>query len=441
MRPSRHADVLVSEYYEKAVLEVDHVPRREFAILSGSFMRRHLQFNNLDALRKVLVRDPPTALYASLSRYLDPSARKAKGDQRKSRTCQECGHTCSLASVEEYSTIDDNSEKEKGWYCPTCDTINTLDSETSAKDQKAMDLAFDIDYGDIPGTANMTPVRKLAAASRSAYNLYVLLTQDFGVAEEDISITFSGGKGMHIRVSGGSLFSLGEPERKALVNYVSGYKFTFGDFLNIRSTPMGSNTWHLKAYQGGWGKRFNDSVAYFIGLAKQEGEAFDQALEMYWPWHETKDKYGQKKSLPSEKVRTAFKEACAEADFVLRGGDIRKMKDAEAKRLLNLALARARLRFASFVDKTVTSDKARVLRIPGSMHGKSGMVCCRVQSPEHLKNISWLQETQKELIGEDEITVELPATANTFYGVFEPGTHTLPRYQALAALCSVKEKM
>ena len=117
------------------------------------------------------------------------------------------------------------------------------------------------------------------------------------------------------------------------------------------------------------------------------------------------------------------------------------MKDAEAKRLLSLALSRARLRHASFVDKRVTADKARVLRVPGSMHGKSGMVCCRVPSPEHLKNISWLKEAQKDIIGEDEVEVELPATANTFYGVIEPGTHRLPRYEAIAALCTVQQKM
>lgn len=431
MHPSRHAKALLREYYATAgdKLELENISRREFALLDGSFMRRHLQFDNMERLVKALTDNPPTALYASLSCYLDPTARKPKGDTRKSRTCQECGHTWKLTSVE-----GDHHE------CPACETIND-DSETSAKDQKSMDLAFDIDYGDIPGTADMTPVRKLAAASRSAYNLYVLLTEDFGVAEDDIVITFSGGKGMHVRVAGGGLHTLGEPERKALVDYVSGYSFTFGDFISIRATKMSGNTWHLKGYQSGWGKRFNDSVLYFIALARKDGDDFDKALEMYWPWHETKDKYGQKKKLPSDKVRAAFKQSCAEADHILKGGDIRKMKDVEAKRLLSLALSRARLRHASFVDKRVTADKARVLRVPGSMHGKSGMVCCRVPSPEHLKNISWLKEAQKDIIGEDEVEVELPATANTFYGVIEPGTHRLPRYEAIAALCTVQQKM
>ena len=324
------AKALLREYYATAgdKLELENISRREFALLDGSFMRRHLQFDNMERLVEALADNLPTALYALFRATFDSDGEEAKGRHAKPGR-QECSHTWKLTSVE-----GDHHE------CPACGTIND-DSETSAGDpQKSMDLAFDIDYGDIPGTADMTPVRKLAAASRSAYNLYVLLTEDFGVAEDDIVITFSGGKGMHVRVAGGGLHTLGEPERKALVDYVSGYSFTFGDFISIRATKMSGNTWHLKGYQSGWGKRFNDSVLYFIALAKKDGDDFDKALEMYWPWHETKDKYGQKK-LPSDKVRAAFKQSCAEADHILKGGDIRKMKDAEAKRLLSLALSRS----------------------------------------------------------------------------------------------------
>ncbi len=67
--------------------------------------------------------------------------------------------------------------------------------DTSKKDRRGQDLAFDIDYGDIPNTADMSPSQQLGAAARSTYNLYQLLTNDFGIEQEDILITFSGGKG------------------------------------------------------------------------------------------------------------------------------------------------------------------------------------------------------------------------------------------------------
>ena len=111
------------------------------------------------------------------------------------------------------------------------------------------------------------------------------------------------------------------------------------------------------------------------------------------------------------------------------------MGDANAKRLMSFALARARLRYASFVDSKVTADKARVLRIPGSIHGGSGMVCCTVPSVEHLNDMSWILELQAELLGDEEVEVSISKVANTLYGVYEPGEHKVPKNVAISMLC------
>ena len=112
------------------------------------------------------------------------------------------------------------------------------------------------------------------------------------------------------------------------------------------------------------------------------------------------------------------------------------MKDSEANRLLAFALARTRLRYASFVDRVVTADKARVLRVPGSLHGSSGMVCCTVPSIDYLANMSWVLDLQKELLGDEEVEVSISKVANTYYGVFEPGEHKVSKHIAYAMLCS-----
>ena len=112
------------------------------------------------------------------------------------------------------------------------------------------------------------------------------------------------------------------------------------------------------------------------------------------------------------------------------------MKDAEAKRLLMFALNRTRLRHASFVDKRVTADKARILRIPGSLHGGSGLVCCKVPTLKHLTDMSWVLDLQKELLGDEEVEVSISKTAYTYYGVYEPGEHKVSKHIAYALLCS-----
>ena len=417
------------EYYASADLSVEHIPRREIAFLTwDSRMIRHQSHNNIESLRELACKRAPKALYASLSQYLDPSHRPPKVIDRKTIDCQECGHTY-------------KSDYAKS-MCPTCGVENEKVNENS-KDRRAMDLAFDIDYGDIPGTDDRSPKENLGAAARSTMNLAKLLVNDLGFDYSDMKITFSGKKGFHIRVDSSQhpLFSdsnqTDESVRRALVHYVSGHDFSPMDFILVKAHAQSGNTWHLKGFESGWGKRFNESIEYFLKIAGKDIETFTQVMTLYLPWYNDKKRKGTKKSLPSQKVIGGFRSACNEyRDSILRGGDIRQMKDAEAKRLFSFALARTLLRHGAFVDKKVTADKARILRVPGSLHGGSGMVCCEVPSLEHLSDMSWVLELQKKLLGDEKVEVSISRLANTYYGVYEPGEHKVPKYIAYALLCS-----
>lgn len=420
---------LFREYYANAFLDVESIPRREIAFLTwDNRMIRHQSHNDIESLRTAASKRAPKALYASLSKYLDPTHRAPKEVDRKTVNCQECG--------DEYKSDEPKSA------CPSCGVENEK-ANVNTKDRRAMDLAFDIDYGDIPGSANRTPKENLGAAALSTFNLTKLLVNDLGFDYSDMNITFSGRKGFHIRVDSSQhpLFSdsnqKDESVRRALIQYVSGYDFSPMDFILVRAHAQSANTWHLKGYESGWGKRFNESIEYFLKLANKDEETFTNVLQMYMPWYTDKKRYGTKKSLPSQKVIGGFRDACNHyRDRIMKGEDIRQMKDADAKRLFSFALARTLLRYASFVDKRVTADKARVLRIPGSLHGGSGMVCCKVPSIEHLTDMSWVLDLQKELLGDEEVEVSISKVANTYYGVYEPGEHKVPKHIAYALLCS-----
>ena len=419
---------LFKEYYSKASLEVDSIPRREFAFMTwDGRMIRHQAHNNEESILEFAQQRAPKAIYASLSKYLDPSHRLPKNVDRKTVNCQECG--------ESYKADGNNPP------CPSCGVQNEK-ADINTKDRRAMTLAFDIDYGDIPGHTKRSPKENLGAAARSTINLVNLLTKDLGFDQQSIHITFSGQKGFHIRVATENhpLFShhaaTDEFVRKTLINYVSGYSFKPMDFLLVTAHAHSANTWHLKNYSSGWGKRFNESIEYIIKMAFGDDETFRSVLEMYMPWHEDKERKGTKKSLPSAKVIEGFKSACVKhGESILKGHNIREMGDANATRLMSFALARARLRYASFVDSKVTADKARVLRIPGSIHGGSGMVCCTVPSVEHLNDMSWILDLQAELLGDEEVEVSISKVANTLYGVYEPGEHKVPKNVAISMLC------
>lgn len=419
---------LCREYYSRAELSIDNIPRREFAFLTwDGRMIRHQSHNDAESIIDFAKKRAPKAIYASLSQYLDPSYRPPKDIDIKTIDCQECG---------EFYLSNKQSEP-----CPSCGTLNER-ANVNAKDRRAQTLAFDIDYGDIPGAENRTPRENLGAASKSTVNLATILVKDFGFSYSDFEITFSGKKGFHIRVNTEhALFSdkasIDESVRKSLINYVAGYDFSPMDFLRVNAHLHGANTWHLKAYESGWGYRFNQSIEYLLKAAKGDIDNFTKILALYSPWYEDKKRKGTKKTLPSQKVIEGFRKACNEnRDSILKGGDIRQMKDAEAKRLLSFALARTRLRHAAFVDRRVTADKARVLRIPGSLHGGSGMVCCKVPTIQHLSDMSWVLDLQKELLGDEEVEVSISKVANTYYGVYEPGEHKVSKHIAYALLCS-----
>tara|TARA_B100001094_G_scaffold39497_2_gene34006 strand:- start:15750 stop:17042 length:1293 start_codon:yes stop_codon:yes gene_type:complete len=420
---------LFREYYETAKLDIDNIPRREIAFLTwDSRMIRHQAHNDLESIRALAKKRAPKAVYASLSHYLDPSHRPPKELDSKTTSCQECGH-------------DYKSDKPKS-SCPSCGVENEK-ANVNTKDRRAMDLAFDIDYGDIPGADKRSPKENLGAAARSTVNLVNILSKDFGFDHSDMKITFSGKKGFHIRVDSSNhpLFSqrnkTDESVRKSLIQYVGGYDFNPMDFIKVEAHAQSANTWHLKAFESGWGKRFNESIEYFLKLASKDEEIFTNALGMYTPWYTDKKRYGTKKSLPSQKVIGGFRKACNDyREKIMKGGDMRQMKDADAKRLLAFALSRTVLRYGAFVDKRVTADKARVLRIPGSLHGGSGMVCCEVPSLKHLSDMSWVLDLQKELLGDEEVEVSISKVANTYYGVYEPGEHKVPKHIAYALLCS-----
>lgn len=101
----------------------------------GKFVR-HLQFTNMQELWALVMREYPTGLYCSASRYADPSA---------------------------------TPMQNKGWI--------------------SAELIFDLDGVD---GGNM-PVEELKL-------LVEILKLDIGISEENLSIYFSGNKGFHVHV-------------------------------------------------------------------------------------------------------------------------------------------------------------------------------------------------------------------------------------------------
>ena len=87
------------------------------------------------------------------------------------------------------------------------------------------------------------------------------------------------------------------------------------------------------------------------------------------------------------------------------------------------------------IDLSVTDDMRRILRVPGSIHGKTGLPCMLISRDE--LNSEAIKQKVPEVVGTDLLEVSIPHLAKTPFGVYEAGVAELPRYEALAVLATI----
>ena len=158
------------EYYKNANITLP--PRftsREWGFLSwkGGIMNRHVNFRTIKEVKAYLARIAPAHCYHSVAYYKDPSK---------------------------------NTMIDKEWQ--GADLIFDLDADHLPEME-------DVKKGKIPFSKLMEYIRE------QTYRLVVdVLLGDFGLNEEDLLITFSGGRGYHVHVRTPELLTLPSGARR-----------------------------------------------------------------------------------------------------------------------------------------------------------------------------------------------------------------------------------
>ena len=94
---------------------------------------------------------------------------------------------------------------------------------------------------------------------------------------------------------------------------------------------------------------------------------------------------------------------------------------------------------SDYVDRKVTTDRRRILRVPGSIHGKSGLPSVRLDYDE-LAFTEIIVEKLMTTVGLDDVTILLEEDVTIDFPhkkTISTGEHTLPRYEALCVLSKV----
>jgi DNA primase small subunit len=281
----------------------------------GETMVRHRSLLDLGDIEDFLARKQPRHVYFSAGRYDDPSA---------------------------------SSMGEKGW--------------------RSSDLVFDLDADHLPSVVlgEDSYAEMLAKCKDALLRLLDFLEDDFGF--EDLTVVFSGGRGYHVHVRDERIRGLERDARREIVDYVRGIGLEFEELVEIetvagtagRSSPAEKRTLPT---DGGWGRRAHRHVLdrFDEYLAMDEADAL-AALQQY-------DGIGE------GKATAALNAARTNYDELERGNiDVHSAVYGIAKVLVQETIAAEN----APIDEPVTTDTNRLIRLPGSLHGGSGLAVKRI---------------------------------------------------------------
>ena len=309
----------------------------------GETMVRHRSLLDLGEIEDFLGRRKPRHVYFSGGRYDEPSA----------------------------STMSD-----KGW--------------------RSSDLVFDLDADHLPSVVlgEDSYAEMLAKCKDALLRLLDFLEDDFGF--EDLTVVFSGGRGYHVHVRDERIRHLERDARREIVDYVRGIGLEFDELVDEeavagtagRSSPAQKRT---LSTEGGWSARAHRHMLAVVDdlLAMDEAAALDRLQE-----HD---------GIGEGKATAALNAARSNYEQLEAGNiDVHPAFYQLAKILLHEVVAADN----APIDEPVTTDTNRLIRLPGSLHGGSGLEVQRIDRDD-LDAFDPLVDPVPETFRGHDITVEV----------------------------------
>lgn len=346
----------------------------EFTSGQETFMKRHRAFGSEGELHDYLSGIGPSHAYYSVAYYEYPGAPKMK---------------------------------EKNW--------------------KKADLIFDIDSDHLPGGIN-SYADMLEKGKRETLKLLEFLMDDFGFGESQVHAVFSGGRGYHFHISEESVLSLGSAERREIVDYVSSRGLNLEKIFSKReiSGDAGTESAKMAVFpsedEGGWGGRINHYlISYLTSLASDE-----DAVKILTGFK------GIGKTTAEKLIETFKDESRVNA---LRKGKMDALGGIK-KDILETIVKQGVEQMGACVDEPVTADIKRLIRLPGSLHGKSGMKVTALKIDE-LENFEPLNDAV--VFGDKSVKIKvIKPFAVQMKGkdlMVEEGMQEVPEYAAVYLMC------
>lgn len=369
------------DYYASNRIELpDRFGRREFAFLlfGGKGMIRHLGFNRREQIWDFLEDRAPMHAYYSSAYYQHPDAAKMQ---------------------------------EKLWM--------------------GAELIFDLDSDHLPNAENMGYVESLVEVKKEFVKLiHEFLLGDFGFQEKHMELYFSGGRGYHCHVKDPTILDLDSNERREIVDYITGRDLQDSLIFHEQATSRRSYGSYSFAAgktlkmptpdQDGWRGRISRGIIDLVNEIKKSEDPEKKLME-----------YGVK---PQDAQRLVL-DLSEERVNRIKDGLLDQSKTIR-KFFLNSALRKTAVTLsAGETDEPVTCDVKRLIRLPSSLHGKTGLKVVRIEVDElkefdPLRDAVVLPDDPVEIVVHREVSVNMNDEA--FH--LEEGQQKAPTYLAVFLL-------
>ena len=317
-----------STYYKSNKMNLpDRFGRREYAFVffGGKGMIRHIGFDKKDQLYNFINENVPFHAYYSSAYYKTPDA---------------------------------PTMQEKDWM--------------------GAELIFDLDSDHLPNADQFSYIEQLDLVKKEFYKLiFDFLIDDFGFKEKYIELYFSGGRGYHCHVKDPSVLGLDSSERREIVDYITGRdiydsivfheQITSTIQIRGRNIPSSKSLKMPKPDEPGWKGRISRGIIEIVEEIKKSDNPLEKLQE-----------YGVKQTDATHLLADLSDERVQR----IKEGRLDQSKTIR-KFFLNNALRKTAVSMsAGETDEPVTCDVKRLIRIPGSLHGKTGLKVERIQLDE-----------------------------------------------------------
>lgn len=321
-----------SEYYRRyySPETPPNIEKREFGFnLFEGFMLRHKRLGNPEELRNFLETSTPMDAYYSCAYYENPAAEM----DRKGWLGADL-----IFDVDADHIPTDCDKVHDEWVCSTCSFVGK-----GATPEKCP-----VCNGEKFNVTTWPCEICLESAKTETIKLLDMLTDDFGFSDKEIKVFFSGHRGYHVQIESETILALDATARKEIVDYVTGLGF------NIE--PLGK----ARRFFYGWSKRSDMGVLEFIRKAGEEDLI----------------KLGIKRNVVKAIIQN--KNVLLENWASGTWRSIRGVGQETMKRIIEHVIKMQ----SAKIDTIVTTDIHRLIRLPETLHGKTGLKKTRLSTNE-----------------------------------------------------------